>query len=76
MQKYTRSRRTTTFLVMLGFVFIFLGMLDFTLASVREVHYVIGHVLLLIGYMLVMASLLVVLVPLRRIWHAKEPVSK
>ena len=59
-QKYARSRRTTTFLVMLGFVFIFLGMLDFTLASVREVHYVIGHVLLLIGYMLVMASLLVV----------------
>ncbi|HLC54244.1 MAG TPA: hypothetical protein VJK07_01305 [Candidatus Nanoarchaeia archaeon] len=75
-QKYARSRRTTTLLVMLGFAFIFLGMLDFTLASVREVHYVIGHVLLLIGYMLVMASLLVVLAPLRRTWHAKEPASK
>lgn len=75
-QEYVRSRRTTTFLVMLGFAFIFLGMLDFTLATVHGVHYAIGHVLLLVGYMLVMASMLVVLIPLRRAWHAKEPASK
>ena len=75
-QEYARSRRTTTFLVMLGFAFIFLGMLDFTFASIQGLHYAIGHVLLLIGYMLVMASLLVVLVPLRRTWRAKEPVLK
>jgi hypothetical protein len=75
-QEYVRTRRTTTFLVMLGFVFIFLGMLDFTLATIHGVHYAIGHVLLLVGYMLVMTSMLTVLVPLRRAWHVKEPGSK
>lgn len=56
--EYKRTEKMNTFLVLLGFIFLFLGNLDFTFASVQHVNYVIGHVLHFIAYMLILASLI------------------
>ena len=51
------SKRTDS-LVLLAFVFIFLGTLDFTFTTLNYSHYVLGHVLQFVGYGLMLASLI------------------
>ncbi len=55
--EYKQTGKITTFLVLLAFIFLFLGNLDFTFASVQHVTYVIGHAFHFIAYMLILASL-------------------
>lgn len=57
--EFYRTRRDTVFLLLLAFLFILAGNVSFTFAAVRQVHYVVGHALELVGYLLVMASFII-----------------
>lgn len=54
---FSRARTHGTFLSLVAFVFIFLGNIDFIFATLHDVHYVFGHVLQLIGYLLAFVGL-------------------
>jgi len=55
--RFVRAPKKSDPLVLIGFIFIFLGTLDFTLATLNYNHYVLGHVLQFIGYGLMLTSL-------------------
>ena len=56
--RYIKNSKRTDPLVLLAFVFLFLGTLDFTFTTLHYSHYVLGHVLQFIGYGLMLASLI------------------
>ncbi len=60
-REYLRVRSLNSFLVVLSFVFLFLGSADFTFASAYKVHYVAGHLLQLIGYLFMLISFVLML---------------
>lgn len=51
--------------LLLAFVFLFLGSVDFTLSAVNQVHYVAGHILYLIGYLFILINFIIMFRPLR-----------
>src|SRR3989338_11321064 len=59
--EYQIGRQKKTALVMLVFLFIFFGSLDFTLGSGTALYYALGHILKAIGYILLLASLFIIM---------------
>ncbi len=53
---YRTTRRNSNFFVLVAFVLLFLGTVDFIFAALHNVHYVIGHILSLIGYGFILVS--------------------
>jgi hypothetical protein len=56
--RYIKYKSKSDPLVLIAFIFIFFGTLDFTFATLDYTHYVLGHVLQFIGYGLVLGSLI------------------
>ena len=54
------------FLVVIAFVFLFFGTLDFTLSAINDIHYVVGHMLYLVGYLFILANFILMARPLRK----------
>lgn len=65
-REYKQNARGTTLLVFFAFMFLFLGTLDFTLAAVRSVHYVVGHLFYLVAYLCMALSFYLVVQPFRK----------
>ncbi len=55
---YMRHRHRGTLLMFFAFLFVFLGNVDFIFATLHPLHYFVGHVFHLIGYLFALASLL------------------
>ncbi len=52
--KYSSIKRTTTLLVLIGFLFLFAGAVGFTLATLYHGSYVAGHLLQFLGYLFIL----------------------
>lgn len=65
-REYKRNSRGTTLLVFFAFMFLFLGTLDFTLATANRVHYVVGHTLYLVAYLCMALSFYIVIQPFNK----------
>lgn len=55
-QVYRQTRRNSNFFVLIAFVLLFLGTVDFIFAALNNLHYVIGHILYLVGYGFILIS--------------------
>jgi len=60
-KEYSRGKKKSTFLLMIAFLFLLISNLDFTLATIQDVHYVVGHVLSLFAYILIFSSFIMTL---------------
>ncbi len=58
---YWANRKSTTLMILLSMILLFISNMSFILATDKSLYYVIGHVLELIAYILVLVSLLMVL---------------
>ena len=64
--EYRNARRQTTFLLFLAFILIFVGNVSFTFSTLQNIHYVIGHLLELVGYVFILSSFLITLNKVRK----------
>jgi len=57
--EHLRGKRST--LILLAFIFLFLGSIDFTFSAVNQIHYVGGHLLFFIGYAFMLINFVLML---------------
>lgn len=57
-QRHTRQRSTTTLLVFFGFALLFIGNLLLAAVTILHTFYVLSHIVIFVGYVLLLASLL------------------
>lgn len=58
---YTKNRHKGTLLMFFAFFFVFLGNVDFIFATLHPLHYFVGHIFHLIGYLFALSSLFSIL---------------
>lgn len=64
--EHIRENRRRSPLILIAFIFLFLGSVDFTFSAVNHINYVVGHVFYLIGYLFILANFILMLVPFKK----------
>lgn len=58
LSEYKKKKTGNLFLTLLAFLFLFIGTFDFVFISQSYYHYVIGHIAILISYLLILVNLI------------------
>ncbi len=61
-----KNKSFSNYFVLLSFVFLFAGTVDFTFSAVRHITYVVGHIFYLIGYAFILANFILLFMKLRK----------